>query len=64
MSLVPWGKTSLQASEANKLQILSSSKSLTLLAKAKFQWQMSQLQETTSWTAAFFKRAILKRLGN
>jgi len=46
ISSLSWGKTSLPARTANKLQILSSSQSLRLL---------------TNVTIAYFKRAILKR---
>jgi len=47
MSSLPWGKTSLPTSKANKLQLLSSFQSLRLLTKVKFQWQMSPFLETT-----------------
>jgi len=55
MSSLPWGKTSLPASKANNLQVLSSLQLLMLLTKVKFQWQMSPFQEATSCIVAFFK---------
>ena len=63
ISSLPWDRTSLPASTANKLQILSSFQLLRLLTKVKFQWLMSTFQETTSCTVTYFKRAILKSSG-
>jgi len=58
--IIAMGETSLPSSKANKLQILSSSQSLRLLTKVKFQWLMPPFQETTC-TMAYRKQAILKR---
>jgi len=54
-SSLPWSKTSLPASKANNLQILSSPQSLRLFTKVKFWWQMSPFQETTSCALEFLK---------